>query len=187
MRLWRASRRSEGTVTGSKTSGGGVEVGTEVEREGIRGIPMARNGRSGGIDQEIGLATSRETGQATDIRIEGSGREAMIGEGTMRGCLDDIGNEVSRQAHTDGEDTPETEVTTTEDEIADRVKHDPTASSARRGSHSVQAWGIRSTLHILPSELTRLQGSRCLGTQESRLVRWPRRDYSLLWCLEVDC
>lgn len=127
--MGKALRRSEKTVTGSKRSGGAVEVGTVVEREGIGGIHMARNDRTGGIDRGMGLATGRGIGQAIGNCIEGSGREAMTGEGRMRGCLDDIGNEASRQAHTDGEDTPETEITTTEDEIRDRVEHGRTASS----------------------------------------------------------
>ena len=139
MQLGKDFRRSEEMVTGSMRSGSAVEVGTAVGREGIGGIHMARNGLTGGIDRGIGLAIGRGIGQTTSIRIEGSRREAMIGEEMMRGCLDDIENEVSRQAHTDGGDTPETEIATTEDEIADRVENDPIASFVRRGTHGMRA------------------------------------------------
>ena len=139
MQLGKAFLRSEEMVTGSKRSENAVEVVTVVEREGVGGIHMARNGRTGGINRGIGLATGRGTGQTTGIRIGGSRREAMTGEETMRGCLDDIENEVSRQAHTDGEDIPGTGIATTEDETADRVERDPTASLVRRGTRGVRA------------------------------------------------
>lgn len=139
MQLGKVFRRSEEMVTGSKRSGSAVEVETAVEREGIAGIHMARNGRTGDIDQRIDLAIGRGIGQTTGIRIGGSRREAMTGEETMRGCLDDIENEVSRQAHTDGGDIPGTEIATTEDETTDRVERDPTASLVRRCTHGVRA------------------------------------------------
>ena len=63
----------------------------------------------------------------------------MTVEETTRGCLDDIDNEVSRQAHTDEGDTPETEIVTTEDEIVDTIKHDLTVSFVRSGIHGVRA------------------------------------------------
>ena len=93
---------------------------------------MARNGRIGGTDRGIGLVTGRGIGQAIGICIEETGREAMTEEERMRGCLDDIGNEASRQAHTDEEDTPETGITITEDEIWDQVAHSSTASSIQK-------------------------------------------------------
>lgn len=99
---------------------------------------MARNDRTGGIDRGIGLATSRGIGQTIGIRIEESRREAMTGEEMMRGCLEDIENEASRLAHIDGEDIPETEIPTTEDEIADQVENDSIASFVRRGTHGVR-------------------------------------------------
>ena len=139
MRLGKAFLRSEEMVTGSKRSGSAVEVETAVEREGIGGIHMARSGRTGGTDRGIGLATGPRIGQTTGIRNEGIRLEAMTGEETMRGFLDDIEIEVSRQAHTDGGDIPETEIATTEDEIADRVENDPMVSFVRRETHDVRA------------------------------------------------
>ena len=137
-------------VTGSKRSGSAVEVETVVERGGIGGIHMGRNGRTAGIDRGTGLATGRGIGQTTGIRIEGSRLGAMTEGETMRDCLDDTENEASRQAHIGGEDTPETGVVTTEDEIVDRFKDDATASFARRGSRGVRAQEMGFAFRILP-------------------------------------
>ena len=150
MQLGKDLQRSEGMVIGSKRSGSAVEVETVVEREGIGDIHMARNGHTAGIDRGIGLATDRGIGQTTGIRIEGSRREAMTGEEMMRGCLDDIENEASRQAHTDGGDTPETGIATTEDESADRIENDPVASLSG-GEHMAcehEVWDLPFTSYL---------------------------------------
>ena len=110
---------------------------------------MGSNGSTAGIGRGIGLATGPETVQTTGVRIEGSRLGAMTGGETMRDGLDDIENEATRQVHIGGEDTPETGVATTEDELVDRFVDDATVLRPR-GTRGVRAQEMVFAIRILP-------------------------------------
>lgn len=77
---------------------------------------MVRRGRIEGTDRGIGHIADRRIGRERGIRIEESGPEAMREEEMMIGHPGGGENGVTRQTHTDGEKTQETETVNTENE-----------------------------------------------------------------------